>query len=179
MNEYKEIKYYMKKNELDLEKIINEYSSYITTIINNMARSSLNNEDREEIISEVFFILWKNRNKLNIHKYLSSYIAGITRNVVKEYLRRVKINFDISDYENSLYSYDKIDLLDSNVEEISKIDKRLENMKEIDKKIFLDFYYSSKSIKDIANEQKISEFSVKQRLYRIRNKIKKEVKRYE
>ena len=54
MNEYKEIKYYMKKNELDLEKIINEYSSYITTIINNMARSSLNNEDREEIISEVF-----------------------------------------------------------------------------------------------------------------------------
>ena len=52
-------------------------------------------------------------------------------------------------------------------------------MKEIDKTIFLDFYYSSKSIKDIANEQKISEFSVKQRLYRIRNKIKKEVKRYE
>ena len=81
--------------------------------------------------------------------------------------------------QDYLYSYDKIDLLDSNVEEISKIDKRLENMKEIDKKIFLDFYYSSKSIKDIANEQKISEFSVKQRLYRIRNKIKKEVKRYE
>ena len=179
MNDCKEIKHYIKNNELDLEKIINEYSSYIATIINNMARDNLNNEDKEEIISEVFFILWKNMNKLNINKYLSSYIAGITRNVVKEYLRRVKINFDISDYENSLYSYDKIDLLDSNVEEISKIEKKLENMKEIDKTIFLDFYYSSKSIKDIANEQKISEFSVKQRLYRIRNKIKKEVKRYE
>ena len=54
--------------------------------------------------------------------------------------------------------------------------KTAENMKEIDKTIFLDFYYSSKSIKDIAKEQKMSEFSVKQRLYRIRNKIKKEVK---
>ena len=42
--------------------------------------------------------------------------------------------------------------------------------------IFLDFYYSFKSIKDIAKEQKISEFSVKQRLYRIRNKIRKEGK---
>ena len=136
-------------------------------------------EYREEIISEVFFILWKNRNKLNIHKYLSSYIAGITRNVVKEYLRKVKFNYDISDYENSLYSYDKIDLLNNGVEEISKIEKKLENMKEIDKKVFLDFYYSSKSIKDIAKEQKISEFSVKQRLYRIRNKIKKEVQLYE
>lgn len=174
MNSCKEIKYYIKNNELDLEKIINEYSSYTATIIDNMARNSLNDEDKEEIVSEVFFILWKNKDKLNINKYLSSYIAGITRNVVKEYLRKVKINFNISDYENSLYNYDKIDLLDDNVEEISKIEEKLKNMKKIDKTIFLDFYYSFKSIKDIAKEQKISEFSVKQRLYRIRNKIRKE-----
>ena len=132
MNDCKEIKHYIKNNELDLEKIINEYSSYIATIINNMAKDNLNNEDKEEIISEVFFILWKNMNKLNINKYLSSYIAGITRNVVKEYLRKIKVNFDISDYENSLYSYDKIDLLDNSIEEISKIEKKLENMKEIE-----------------------------------------------
>ena len=176
MNSCKEIKYYIKNNELDLEKIINEYSSYTATIIDNMARNSLNDEDKEEIVSEVFFILWKNKNKLNVNKYLSSYIAGITRNVVKEYLRKVKINFNISDYENSLYNYDKINLLDDNVEEISKIEEKLKNMKKIDKTIFLDFYYSFKSIKDIAKEQKISEFSVKQRLYRIRNKIRKEGK---
>ncbi len=176
MNNCKEIKHYIKNNELDLEKIINEYSSYTATIIDNMARNSLNDEDKEEIVSEVFFILWKNKNKLNVNKYLSSYIAGITRNVVKEYLRKVKINFNISDYENSLYNYDKIDLLDDNVEEISKIEEKLKNMKKIDKTIFLDFYYSFKSIKDIAKEQKISEFSVKQRLYRIRNKIRKEGK---
>lgn len=176
MNDCKEIKHYIKNNELDLEKIINEYSSYTATIIDNMARNSLNDEDKEEIVSEVFFILWKNKNKLNVNKYLSSYIAGITRNVVKEYLRKVKINFNISDYENSLYNYDKIDLLDDNVEEISKIEEKLKNMKKIDKTIFLDFYYSFKSIKDIAKEQKISEFSVKQRLYRIRNKIRKEGK---
>lgn len=175
MNKCKEINYYMKNNELDLEKIINEYSSYTATIINNMAMNSLSDEDKEEIVSEVFFILWKNKNKLNVNKYLSSYIAGITRNVVKEYLRKIKINFDISNYENSLYNYDKIELLDDNVEEISKIEKKLKDMKEIDKTIFLDFYYSSKSIKDIAKEQKISEFSVKQRLYRIRKKIRKEV----
>lgn len=176
MNDCKEIKHYIKNNELDLERIINEYSSYIAIIINNMASTNLSNEDKEEIISEVFFILWKNKHKLDINKSLSSYIAGITRNLVKEYLRKIKINVDISDYENSLYGYDKIDFLDTNIQEIRHIEKKLENMKEIDKTIFLDFYYSSKSIKDIAKEQKMSEFSVKQRLYRIRNKIKKEVK---
>ena len=131
MNNCKEIKHYIKNNELDLEKIINEYSSYTATIIYNMSRNSLKDEDKEEIVSEVFFILWKNKDKLNINKYLSSYIAGITRNVVKEYLRKVKINFNISDYENSLYNYDKIDLLDDNVEEISKIEEKLKNMKKI------------------------------------------------
>lgn len=176
MNKDREIKRYIKNNELDLERIINEYSSYIAIIINNMASTNLSNEDKEEIISEVFFILWKNKHKLDINKSLSSYIAGITRNLVKEYLRKIKINVDISDYENSLYGYDKIDFLDTNIQEIRHIEKKLENMKEIGKTIFLDFYYSSKSIKDIAKEQKMSEFSVKQRLYRIRNKIKKEVK---
>ena len=176
MNKDREIKRYIKNNELDLERIINEYSSDIAIIINNMASTNLSNEDKEEIISEVFFILWKNKHKLDINKSLSSYIAGITRNLVKEYLRKIKINVDISDYENSLYGYDKIDFLDTNIQEIRHIEKKLENMKEIDKTIFLDFYYSSKSIKDIAKEQKMSEFSVKQRLYRIRNKIKKEVK---
>ena len=47
--------------------------------------------------------------------------------------------------------------------------------KEIDKQVFVSFYYHSKSIKDIAKEQSVSEFNVKQRLYRIRNKIRKEV----
>ena len=176
MNNCKKIKCYLKNNEIDLEKIINEYSSYIATIINNMAKDSLNSEDKEEIVSEVLFIIWKNKNKLDIDKILCSYIAGITRNVVKEYLRKVKNNFDISDYENSLCSYDKIDVIDNSIEEIIKIEKKLEKMKEIDKKVFLDFYYYSKSINDIAKEQKISESSVKQRLYRIRNKIRKEVR---
>lgn len=176
MNDSNKIKHYIVNNKLDLEKIINDFSAYVGTIIDNMSKYTISNEDKEEICSDVFFILWKNTYKLDINKVLSSYIAGITRNVVKDYLKKNKILYNISDYENDLYSYDKIELLVNNIEEISKIEIKLDNMKEIDKRVFLDFYYSSKSIKDIAKEQNITEFSVKQRLYRIRNKIKKEVK---
>ena len=176
MNDSNKIKHYIRNNVLDLEKIINDYSSYVGAIIDNISKHTISNEDKEEICSDVFFILWKNTYKLDINKVMSSYIAGITRNVVKDYLKKNKIFYDISDYENNLYSYDKIELLDSNIEEIIKIEKKIDGMKEIDKRVFLDFYYSSKSIKDIAKEQNITEFSVKQRLYRIRNKIKKEVK---
>ena len=170
MKNYEKISDYIKDNDFDLEKIIEDYSAYINTIVTNMSANNLNNEDKEEIASEVFFALWKNKNKLDSDKFLSPYIAGITKNVVRNYLRKLKVNLDISDYENSLFSND-VNFVDNN-EEISKIEKELKNMKEIDKKIFLKFYYSSKSIKDIAREQKISEFSVKQRLYRIRKKLK-------
>ena len=177
MNHNNEIKLYMKNNNLDLEEVIKDYSAYVGTIIDNMAKTNLREEDKEEICSDVFFILWKNTNKLDLSKKLSPYIAGITRNIVKEYLRKNKVFFDITDYENDIYSNDDIELLDSNIEEIIKIEKKLASLKEIERKIFIDFYYSSKSIKDIAKEQKITEFSVKQRLYRIRNKIKKEVRK--
>ena len=50
MKEGKIIKYYKNNNELDLERIINEYSSYIAIIINNIASTNLSNEDKEEII---------------------------------------------------------------------------------------------------------------------------------
>ena len=166
-----EIINYYKNNELDLERIINDYSAYVSTIISNMARSFLDNEDKEEIVSEVFFILWKNKDKLNCERKLSPYIAGITRNIVKEYLRKKQITLDISDYENTLYSEDNIS---DTLEEISKIEEKLSTINEVDRKIFIAFYYSSKSIKDIAKMQNMSEFAVKQRLYRIRNKIRKE-----
>ena len=176
MDDNKKISYYMKNQELDLEKIISEYSSYIGTIISNMTNNTICDEDKEEICSNVFFILWKNTNTLNINNYLSSYIAGIARNLVREYFRNKPRNIDISDYENKLYSYDEINIFDDNYEKISKIESLIEKMKDIDKDIFIEFYYSSKSIKDIAMENKMSETNVKQKLYRIRKKIRKEVK---
>ena len=135
------IKDYIENDEIELEKIIKDYSNYTITIINNMVKDNLSKEDKEEILSEIFFIVWKNKDKLDINKNLSSYIAGVTKNIAKEYLRKIKINYNICDYENTLYSYDEIEIFNTNMETIRKIENKLNNMKEIDKKIFLEFYY--------------------------------------
>ena len=178
MEEKEKIKHYMKNNELDLEEIITDYSAYISKIIDNMSKGFIKEADKEEIVLDIFFILWKNTYKLDINKNLSSYLAGITRNVVKSFFSKNKIKYDdISDYENILYISDDFNFFDENYNLIIKIEQKLDSMKKIDKAIFSDFYYSSKSIKDIAEKYNISEFSVKQRLYRIRKKIKKEAQR--
>lgn len=172
-----EIKKYIKQNYLDLEKIIDDYSGYIKKIIENMTGGNLSCEDIEEIVSDTFFILWKNNENLDINKPISSYIAGITRNLVREKTRVVNINYDISDYENSISDLKEVDMLCEERERTSIIKNSLIKMKEEDSKIFCLYYYSSRKIKEIAYILNISEFKVKSRLHRIRKKIKNDLEK--
>lgn len=168
------IENYKKNQKLDLEKVIEEYSSYVRTIIKNMASEYLSLEDIEEIVSDTFFILWKNTDKLEDDKMLSSYIAGITRNLVKEKSRVININFDISDYENTLQDNIKVDMICEQREKVNILEKTVKELKEDDISIFNLYYYSSMKISEIAKVLNISDFNVKMRLHRIRKKIKKE-----
>ena len=168
------IENYKKNQKLDLEKVIDEYSSYVRTIIKNMANEYLSVEDIEEIVSDTFFILWKNTDKLEDDKMLSSYIAGITRNLVKEKSRVININFDISDYENTLQDNIKVDMICEQREKVNILENTVKELKEDDISIFNLYYYSSMKISEIAKVLNISDFNVKMRLHRIRKKIKKE-----
>lgn len=175
MNEKKKIREYYKNNELDLEVIIDEYSGYIYKIIENMAIQYLSKEDIEEIISDTFVVLWKNRDKLDKTKDLSPYIAGITKNLVREKTRVINIHNDISDYENIIQDFFKIDMLCEQREKIAIIDKTVKDMKKIDIEIFELYYYSSMKYNEISNILNISEFTIKSKLFRIRKKIRKEL----
>lgn len=177
MKEKKQIKDYETNKEINLEEIIKEYSKYIQKIIENMSVQNLSKEDIEEITTDTFFIVWKNREKLDKEKLLSSYIAGIVRNLVKEKTRGISINYDIANYENILSDLKNIDMIYEQREQIDRIKKVVEYMKETDIEIFNLFYYESKKIKEISNILNISEFNVKSRLYRIRKKIKKELEK--
>ena len=175
MNEKKKISEYYKNNELDLEVIIDEYSGYIYKIIENMAIQYLLKEDIEEIISDTFVVLWKNRDRLDKAKDLSPYIAGITKNLVREKSRVINIHNDISDYENIIQDFFKIDMLCEQREKIAIIDKTVKNMKKIDIEIFELYYYSSMKYNEISNALNISEFTIKSKLFRISKKIRKEL----
>lgn len=172
MNYLKQIEdYYKVSNQIDWDKIIDDYTPYINTIINNMA-NSLSYEDKEEILLDTFFMIWKNQD--NILYSLKAYIVGITKNLIKEKLRKRHITYNISDYEEILTDCENnIDMEER--PEIIIIEKLFKTLKEIDFKIVNMFYYSSKSIKEIAKELNMSEFNVKTRLYRVRKKIKKEL----
>ena len=172
MQNLSQIKDYMNDDKLDLERIVKDFTPYVKKIIDNSFGENLSSEDKEEIIADVFFVLWKNQDKL--FSSLSSYIAGITRNLIREKIRKNKITYDISEYENVIEILN-LNLFESEREEIDRIEKTFKNLNNLDLRILTLFYYSSKTIKDIAKELKLTEINVKTRLFRIRKKIKKEL----
>ena len=92
LKKIKQLEDYYENNKIDMDKIIEDFTPYITTIINNGTDQKLSFEDKEEIFSDTFFLLWKNRERLNINVSLNSYLAGITRNLIKEKYRKHKIH---------------------------------------------------------------------------------------
>ena len=150
----------VKKDDFDIDELIDKYNPYIKRIIYNMVGDNLSYEDKEEILADTFFVLWKNRNNKILS--LDSYIAGIAKNLVKEKLKKRKITYDISDYENVIEYSELQKMFPAEREEISKVESILENLKEIDLEIFKLFYYQDMSIKDIAKIKGISEFNARQ-----------------
>lgn len=170
----KKIEDYIVNKQLDLDKIVDDYTPYIKKIINNTIGGNLNSEDKEEILLDTFFILWKKFNDKNNIYSLDSYIAGITKNLVKEKFKKLHYTLDISNFENviEIASYE---MYQEEREEVLKLKSCFKNLKSIDIKIINLFYYSSKSIKDIAEELDISPINVKTRLHRIRKNLQKQL----
>lgn len=175
MGKVRRIEDYKSRDKLDLERIIDEYSGYVYTIVENMTQNNLSEEDVQEIVSDTFFILWKNTDKLYDDKILSSYIAGIVKNLVKEKSRILRFDSSIFDYENEIADSSRIDMICEKREEIYLIEKSLKQMNQDDIMIFNLFYYQARKIKEIAKIMNISEFNVKTKLHRIRKKIKKDL----
>lgn len=154
---------------------------YVYIIIKNSGYL-FSNEDVEEIASDVFLTIWKNKEKLDINKEISPYIAGITKNLLRKKKRDIKnINENIKNIDElQNYLSDKIDYTHNEAEEQEKIDivtEELTKMKKEDKNIFTYYYYESKNIKEIANILGITEIKAKSRLSIIRKKLRKELEK--
>lgn len=176
MKEKKELENYIINGNIDLDRIIDEYTPYLRKVIQNMVNNNLSEEDKEEIIIDTFFVLWKKHSENYCIESLSSYMAGITRNLIKEKFKSLKTTIDLEQCDN-LIDYSNFDIYLHERESLKEIHNKISNLKEIDIKIITMFYYSAKSIKDIAKELDISEVNVKTRLHRTRKKIKQELKR--
>ena len=176
MDKQDNIYMYIDNGELNIDKVADDFSGYLWSIINN---SGINqNDEIKDIISDSYLILWKNQKKLDFNRVLSPYLVGIVKNLIKRYYYNFSDRFmenNIEDYENILLENDGIECIIEKKEINLKILNILNSLKSEDKDIFMSFYYEGRSIKEISIENNFSESKVKTKLHRIRNIIRKEL----
>ena len=170
------IKDYMIGNVLNIEKIINQYSGYVYSIVNNLKSPYISNEDIEEVISDVFLAIWKNSKHLDKETSIKPYLAGIARNIISKKYRTTLPNYAINDEIDKIVYLEDIEKVTEENAQDEIIRKSLKLLKREEYQIFIMFYYESKKIKEIAENMKLSQSKVKVILHRVRKEIRKNLK---
>lgn len=149
------------KLSLDIEVIIREYASYVYKVIDNIALNSLTKQDKEDLVSETFYLLWKNQDKINSN--MKSYMATIARNLCYQALKR----------ENDTFSLDNnLDTYTENFETRIFILEQIKRLNKNERKVFNLYYIKGYKIKEISKIMKKSVGNIKVILYRIRLSFK-------
>ncbi len=176
MDDNKIIRDFEENSQLNIEEVIKTYNTYIYTVLKN---SISNEEDIQEILSDVFFIFWKKSDTLEEDIKVKPYLIGIARNIIKKKYQHYKINYEFEnfdDLQNEIYS--NIDIVNNidNSNKIAIVEGVLSMVKDQEKEIFIMFYYQNIKVKDIAKKLNISVPKVKVTLHRLRKLAKKKLK---
>lgn len=167
------LKDYLIKEKLDIDKLLNDFYGYVYIIVKNGVSIHITDQDIEEIISDVFIAIWKNSSKLSNTIDIKAYLAGISKNVIKNKYRKNELNVSISEYEEKIVD---ISNLEKRVEENEQnviIKNTLKTLKNEEYNAFIMFYYEAKTTKQIAEKLKCTVGKVKVILHRVRKKIKR------
>ena len=141
----------------------------------------------EEIVSETFFKLWKNRSKLEIKTSIKSYLFQAVANNSLYYLRQLKETDKVSEYFNDSDSsqigfYETSEALTEKsllMEELSaRIEEAIEQLPPQQKKAFKLKRFEGKKNKEIAEEMGLSVKTVEMHLSKAMFSLRENLKDY-
>ena len=160
------------KDEKTFECIMDTFGHYAATIIYNVSKGTLTKEDVEETTSDVFITLWKNAEKVQEGK-LKSYIGCIAKtralNKVDSVRNKAVVNIEEFDLEDDFSISDETEKKDV-TKEVRRV---VDELTEPDREIIIRFYYYYQTAAEIAEIMEMNKETVKTRLRRTKEKIKK------
>ena len=151
-----------------LERAVERYTPYLSTVLYRTAGTSLAREDIEEIVSDVFVCLWQNAGRIEAEKGgIRPYLAAAARNFAFKRLRR----------QRPCDSLDEIEIADGpgTAEELVEQETlwgAVMELGEPDSELFVRYYRYGQTLREIADATGLKLSTVKTRLSRGKKKLK-------
>ena len=169
VDESKLLRQLKRKQESSINQAIEIYTPYLSTVLYNMVGNGLSKEDIEEIISDVFVMLWKNAEYIDLEKgTIRSYISTSARNFALKRLNRKSEYTSIDDVELS-----DITNFTDDYSQNEQLWKAVMKLGEPDNEIFVRFYKFDEKLKDISKATGLNISTIKSKLSRGKRKLKR------
>ncbi|OPA73064.1 hypothetical protein BVG16_30840 [Paenibacillus selenitireducens] len=172
MNERKLLIHLKRKKRGALDEAITIYTGYVATIVYNIIGNIMSKEDMEEVISDVFILLWNHAEKLDESRQsIKGYLGAIARNCAKNKLRGLNSDLSIDEYD-VLFAEVNFEEEIEQKERAALLLKAIDSMEESEREIFKRYYFHDEKIGSIAENMKMTASSVKIKLFRGRKNLK-------
>lgn len=154
-----------------LRALMDRYIPYVSTVVWNILRYAMTQEDAEEVVSDVFLAAWHQAAQLQPGK-VKAWLGAVARNKAKNKLRELGKELPLE--EDLLELSDGTTPLDmlQREEERGLVRQAVDSLQPKDRQIFLRHYYYAQTVEEIAKHMKMPTSTVKSRLRRGRMKLK-------
>ena len=164
------------ESKKDFEKIFNDHYSNLCAYANNFLKDL---DAAEEVVQEVLFKLWTNRESIVINTSIQSYLFRAVRNASLNVIKHVNVREDYkaqNEYEmgDSLSSEDE--MIVSELEQ--KIRATIDQLPIERKKIFILSRYEGLKYKEIADKLNLSVSTVENQMVKALKFLRTELKDY-
>ncbi len=157
--------------EKSCEKILNLYKGRIFSYVLRLVK---NYEDAEELTFETFIKFFKTIKLYDSSRPLLTYLFTIAHNLVIDFFRKNKIEYEYLD-EHYATGQDYIEKYEKE-KRLKAIERALSQLAPLDREIIILFHKEERSYQEISEILKLPVSTIKTRLHRARERLRKFMK---
>ena len=128
------------------------YELYSRPLYLNLLKLLKFEQAAEEILQNIFFIVWEKREAFTINQSIKGYLFRIAENKVHDFFRKLKRNRKLYDYiqEVSCGKYEDVEIKILHSEETALLNKAIENLPPKRKQVFYLCKLEGKSYQEVS-----------------------------
>ena len=157
-----------------LERAVAQYTPYVGAVLCGVLAGRACREDVEELSADVFLTLWAHREELRAENGLRPWLGAVARNKARDWLRRSRDTLPLDD-AIPIGDQDTPEEIAQQRDQAARLWAAVDGLEEPDRTLFFRYYYQGDKLMDVARDLGLNASTAKQRLFRGRQKLKKQL----